>query len=810
MISSTCQVKSCSSLVAIGLLTTLTACADRAAPPVAAAVDAQPSNSAVQRVAKVNGPLLGSLPNISAVNTIPTIDSTSWQTLASPTIPGPLRYSNDHTVIKGGDGNWHIIGINGNGSGNVEVALYHTILSSLYPPKPVSNTGSYSDLDAYGQAAPIAQYYDRNGTPCTAWAPSSIRIGNTVYLLYHSDRDNNGYCSRQASRLEILKSTDPALRSWTSVNTYPTAASPSTPVRFEISVTGTPSDMTSSTALYNTGWPNEFRDPGIFRDDDGTFLLYTTAYSRNLGHSVVAAYTSSDMLNWTYAGAALTLVNGATDVSWSAAESPFVFKRDGWYYLSFTDTNSNTATYENTVLLRSKDRLNFGTYDGTTLPKTGSNFVERLKVHAPEYVQDDADQWYITTCGWPNMSSVPQARQGVAIAKLQFAAAVPTNGLQAWYPFEPGVATDTSGNSHDGTFVGDIQAVTGVAGHAIWLSNGSYVSVAPIAVQDDFTIDGWVNPANAPSNRDGLFYTAEGRDFNFHGGYPRFWSGTGDVAVSSVAVPKGVWTHVAVTRANGTLSIYVNGVKTAQGTYALPFNIDSFGRTVAGTLTGGLDEVHVYNRALSAAEIGALRSLQAPTNGLMASYAFEQTDIGVGTDKSGNGHVGKLAGAAGTLTGIVDNALSLSGNSYMSVAPGALGGDFTVDGWVNTRSTPTNRDGLFHSAEGYDLNFHGGYPRFWAGSRDVLVSSVAVPPGFWTHVALTRSNGLMSIYVNGTRTAQGTFNGTLSIDSVGRTVAGTLTGALDEVHVYNRALSASEIATLMQTSSVGVGSSSAP
>ncbi|MBN3757992.1 LamG domain-containing protein [Paraburkholderia sp. Tr-20389] len=162
------------------------------------------------------------------------------------------------------------------------------------------------------------------------------------------------------------------------------------------------------------------------------------------------------------------------------------------------------------------------------------------------------------------------------------------------------------------------------------------------------------------------------------------------------------------------------------------------------------------------------------------------------------------------MTGISHNALSLSGGGYLSIAPITLSGDFSVDAWVNTLNPPTNQDGVFHTAEGYDFNFYAGYPRFWGDSRDVLISSAAVRKGLWTHVALTRSSGAMSIYVNGVKTAEGTFNGALNIDSIGRTVAGTYTGALDEVHVYNRALSASEIANLMQTSVPGVGGTATP
>ncbi|MDR5817548.1 hypothetical protein QCE62_28475 [Caballeronia sp. LZ033] len=134
---------------------------------------------------------------------IPASDAASWQTLASPTIPGPLQYSNDHTVIQGEDGNWHVIGINGGGNGQ-EHALYHTVLSSLYPPVPVSPSAAYPTVQPDGQDAPLAQFHDRSGAACTAWASSSIKARGTAYLLFTSGRDNNGNCPGQVTRRNRL------------------------------------------------------------------------------------------------------------------------------------------------------------------------------------------------------------------------------------------------------------------------------------------------------------------------------------------------------------------------------------------------------------------------------------------------------------------------------------------------------------------------------------------------------------------------------------------------------------------------------
>lgn len=135
------------------------------------------------------------------------------------------------------------------------------------------------------------------------------------------------------------------------MNSYPTQTSPNSAVKFNLSVSGTPSDMTNPTALYNTGSQRILRSGHLPRRRRHVPAVHDSVQpqpqSLRGGGLLVTR-----QLSWTYAGAALTLTSGATEVSWAARESPYVFKRDGWYYLSFTDTNSGSASYEDTILLR--------------------------------------------------------------------------------------------------------------------------------------------------------------------------------------------------------------------------------------------------------------------------------------------------------------------------------------------------------------------------------------------------------------------------------------------------------------------------
>jgi hypothetical protein len=87
--------------------------------------------------------------------------------------------------------------------------------------------------------------------------------------------------------------------------------------------------------------------------------------------------------------------------------------------------------------------------------------------------------------------------------------------------------------------------------------------------------------------------------------------GSSTVAVSPVRVPVGVWCHLAGVYDGSSVSIYVNGalaathasaVKPIDGSSPLEIGISHGGHS----FNGSLDDVRIYARALSAAEVKAL------------------------------------------------------------------------------------------------------------------------------------------------------------------------------------------------------------
>lgn len=204
------------------------------------------------------------------------------------------------------------------------------------------------------------------------------------------------------------------------------------------------------------------------------------------------------------------------------------------------------------------------------------------------------------------------------------------------------------------------------------------------------------------------------------------------------------------------------------------------------------------------------------TTGLVAAYGFDEgTGTSVG-DASGNGRTGAITGAAWT-TGKFGNALSFNGTtSYVSVAnPNLPTGDFTWIAWIKPGQTSAFMaimvsHGIGASPGGLELDLSSGKVNVWSNGNLALASATTIANNVWTHVALTRAGGTFKLYVNGNPdnafgadTVANDFAGCALLIGVDNdsgctgSLNGNFSGGIDEVRIYNRPLSQSEIQTYM-------------
>ncbi|HET9665868.1 MAG TPA: LamG-like jellyroll fold domain-containing protein, partial [Desertimonas sp.] len=196
----------------------------------------------------------------------------------------------------------------------------------------------------------------------------------------------------------------------------------------------------------------------------------------------------------------------------------------------------------------------------------------------------------------------------------------------------------------------------------------------------------------------------------------------------------------------------------------------------------------------------------APTPGLVAAYAFDEGSGVSAVDASGNGRTGSVAGATWS-TGRYGGALSFDGtNDYVSL-PGLgtfYNAAFTLEAWVQ-KATVKNDVGIVgtwagngpmlwidHLATRYQLTLGGSLSSY-------LDSGVNPLTGQWQHLAASFDGTTARFYINGVEVASRAVSGavgtsnTWRIGAYGTVPGGFFDGLIDEIRVYDRALSTTEV-----------------
>jgi hypothetical protein len=206
------------------------------------------------------------------------------------------------------------------------------------------------------------------------------------------------------------------------------------------------------------------------------------------------------------------------------------------------------------------------------------------------------------------------------------------------------------------------------------------------------------------------------------------------------------------------------------------------------------------------------------TPGLIAAYGFQEGSGTTTADVAGLGHTGTLAGAAWTTAGKNGNALSFDGiNDSVSVADAAdldLTAGMTLEAWVRPIAltdwnTVVMKEGSATTLA-YALYANDGAPfpalTVRIGSQDrSATGSAPLPLNTWTHLAATYDGSILRLYVNGIQVGLLVQSGNMIVSTRtlrigGNTVWGEyFNGTIDDVRIYNRALTEAEIQTDMNT-----------
>ena len=304
----------------------------------------------------------------------------------------------------------------------------------------------------------------------------------------------------------------------------------------------------------------------------------------------------------------------------------------------------------------------------------------------------------------------------------------------------------------------------------------------------------------------------------------------GRVEGSTDLVTPGQWDHYCGTFSGGNyIRLYKNGVLDAENTTSIVAEVPTSIQTLRmGSIsTGGrylnarLDDVRVYARALTDTDVLALYAygVSDTTTGLVGHWTFDDGSGTTAADTSGNGNDGTLVNTPTWTTGRIGGALDFDYTSSQYVDMGLpaelqLTNTGSVSAWVRYNDQSVSGSWTYIAGATNASTDRNGYALVvWPANRPSIAVDSATAhnqfsapltydDGSWHLVTGTWDGSDVILYIDGLEvgsTAQ-TLNANVIYNiNVGRDSANTnayFNGTIDDVRIYNRALSAADVAAL--------------
>jgi hypothetical protein len=423
---------------------------------------------------------------------------------------------------------------------------------------------------------------------------------------------------------------------------------------------------------------------------------------------------------------------------------------------------------------------------------------------------------------------------------------LPSDGLVGWWPFN-GNANDESGNGNNGTVNGatlnedrfgnsekaydfiqtnDFLTLPGVVTNSI--SNA--MSVSLWAKHQTLDATGYIfDKAALPGNYDRATLLHWGTDLRVYN-ENSFYSSYSNVLDTN-------WHHYLIILNGNEVILFIDGVSSGIGILGNNFlntpGIITLGKannTNLDNYNGNIDDIAIYNRALSQEEITALYTgepVNPPTtcnplpanlqNGLVGYWPF----CGNANDESGNGNDGAVNGA--TLTedrfGVANAAYDFDGvDQYINIGDAGLNSNpdtFTISTWTfvdslyvgyyGATSVILSKRHIDNGPSWTSLQIDSlGAASFSIDGPGYLneVNGTASMISSWNNIVGIKAGSKYSLYVNGTLVSEEVDNyqhsGSTMDMHVGNHGAWNtfFYGKIDDIGIWNRALTAEEVQEL--------------
>ena len=357
-----------------------------------------------------------------------------------------------------------------------------------------------------------------------------------------------------------------------------------------------------------------------------------------------------------------------------------------------------------------------------------------------------------------------------------------------------------------------------------------------------FTLSCWVNMSQLPASGSRMTFVNLSNGTGYEQGvwlsYDRYGSGTFAIYYENTGVSftasnynlvasVGTWYHICGKIERGTATIYVNGVAGTPQSYTttgISYNklyvlCHNQGVNVPEGLIGTLDDLRIYNTALTAAQVQSVYSSQgAPAPGRVMPQPLYAWDF--------NGTTAPYIGSAtGTTTGTVSyNASGKYGQSLVIKNPTTgptsanninwitnstfnMDSGFSVCFWLKVSTIPaTDQSVIFYTNNSiidyrYFISLGPSSTLsfvFYNNSTYLVPTAYTLSTNTWLHVVAQTVGGSMQFYINGTLFSSSayapsgcTLNAGLWLGGIGN--YGPTNAEYDDLRIFDRALTSIQV-----------------
>ena len=425
-------------------------------------------------------------------------------------------------------------------------------------------------------------------------------------------------------------------------------------------------------------------------------------------------------------------------------------------------------------------------------------------------------------------------------------------GPVGYWKFDEGTGTtafDSSGNNINASWSGTgshwTQGKYGQAG--IFNGSNDYTRINDNSLlspeSGNYTMQAWVKTnasyassvawifANYGSAANNLTQLVIGTDNKLICGFRDTSGNIAQVKGLGSVLNDGLWHFVSCTKSGTSIAGYVDSLQVGTTVNSSLGTISTIGLakaigTNAGSIgtqnfTGSVDEVKIYNYARTQKQIVEDMNGGHPVGGspVGSQVGYWKFDEGYGnvTQNWGNAGVGLSAvfgtgnsAPSWTNDGKFGKALNFNyaNNNYLNTGDSVQPSEITITAWIKP-STMAYQRSIVERLNGFGLRITNGdkltsvlqtTSKAWAFAAQ---SSQSIPQNQWTYVATTYTSGLNKLYINGVVDGTSTaFSGNLSY-TAGQNLwigaysmgggGGYFSGTIDEVKIYNSALTDDEI-----------------